>query len=74
MKIVGATHLSNHLTGCNVFEAVKIIMNNIKKGSLHVSVTSLWRLNGNINENVLTQKNNITNIYVEIKKKLLVKY
>lgn len=38
MKIVRATHLSNHLTGCNAFEAVKIIMNNIKKGFLHVYV------------------------------------
>jgi len=49
MKIVGIIHLSNHLTGCNAFETVKIIMN-IKKGLLHTTSPKI------INEDVSTQK------------------
>lgn len=48
----GATHLSDHLTGCNAFEAVKIITNNISEGLLHaderkrlqIEMFSAWKI------------------------------
>lgn len=42
MKIVGAMHLSNRLTGCNAFETVKDNHEQYKEGAL--AYWQAWRL------------------------------